>query len=80
MNINISPPRSNNWNELLRFYCQTSHCDDPSLDFMASMWSYSIANEVLTGKQAKMAEKYILHRLKELGLELHGEVATNEKY
>jgi hypothetical protein len=67
--IKIAEPQDNSYTELLRFYCQTSEQDDPTLPFMASMWSYSLANGCLTGKQAKNANLYINHRLKTLGLE-----------
>jgi len=65
----IHPPQNNSYTELLRFYCQTSDIDDPSLPFMASMWSYSIANDGgLTGRQQKAADVYITHRLKQYNL------------
>lgn len=66
---NIKIPQDNSYTELLRFYCQTSEQDDPTLPFMVSMWSYSIAKGGLTGKQAKNAGVYINHRLRSLGLE-----------
>lgn len=69
LKVDILPPQDNTYIELLRFWCQTSDAEDPSLPFMASMWSYALANNFLTGKQAKSANVYINHRLKSLGLE-----------
>lgn len=59
-------PEYHAWPESLRFYCQTSSPNDPSLEFMASMWSYAIYNGSLTGKQAESAHKYLTARYKEL--------------
>ena len=64
----IAVPKNSSYGEMLRFWCQTADAEDPSLPFMASMWSYAIANGELSGKQAKSADNYILHRLKEYGL------------
>lgn len=68
LKVNVKIPEDCSWKEFLRFYCQTCDYDDPSLPFMASMWSYAIANDGLTGKQAESAFGYIAHRYKKLGL------------
>lgn len=64
----IHLPCDSTWQEALRFYCQTSEPDDPTLPFMASMWSYSIANGGLTGKQSVSANRYLEYRMKNLGV------------
>lgn len=64
ISVKIRPPRDNTWEELLRVYCQLADADDPSLPFMASMWSYAINNGGLTGKQADSANRYISHMFK----------------
>lgn len=74
--VDVLPPRDYTYIELLRFWCQTAHADDPSLPFMASMWSYALANNSLTGRQARSANVYINYRMRELGLE---EVDFNDK-
>jgi hypothetical protein len=73
IDVKVSPPNDNSWNEALRFYCQTCEYDNPALPFMVSMWSYSISNDGLTGKQAKAAEVYIKHRFSKLNLS-YGEI------
>lgn len=51
-------PRAHTWQEILRFIAQTMNPDDPYLDFVVSLWSYSIKNNGLTDKQAASIEKF----------------------
>ena len=69
----ISPPTDNSWTELLRFYCQTADANDPGLPFMASMWSFAIANGELSGKHAASAELFVKHAMNKHGLGAHHE-------
>lgn len=70
--VEVSPPKDNTWPELLRFYCQQADSEDPSLPFMASMWSYALNTGGLTGRQAESAERYIVHAFKSHGLSFDG--------
>lgn len=67
--IEVQLPQDDTYKESLRFYCQTCTADDPTLPFMASMWSFAIANEYLTGKQAKSALIYLNYRFKQYNLD-----------
>lgn len=59
-------PADKHWPEMLRFYCQTSIPTDPALTFMATMWSYSLANGELTGTHAMTARAFIEARKLEI--------------
>ena len=64
----ITPPTDNSWTELLRFYCQTADANDPGLPFMASMWSFAIANGELNGKHAASAKLFVKHAMDKHGI------------
>ncbi len=64
LQIDIQKPQDDTIQEYLRFYCQTSEHDDPSLDFMVNMWSFSVAKGDLYGNPLHTAIKFLNHRLK----------------
>ena len=64
-------PDGDYWPEILRFYCQTSHPDDPALPFMASMWSYCLQKGDLSGVHETTADGFWQKRLDDLPIEYH---------
>jgi len=55
----IQLPRNNNYDEILRAMVQLTAPDEPYLEFLVSMWSYSYKNEGLTPKQEKALQPYM---------------------
>lgn len=53
------PPKEKNYNEYLRYLCQSLHPDTPDLPYLVSMWSYVLLNNGLTEKQAKTIHRYM---------------------
>lgn len=51
-------PRDDSWRELLRFLVQSADADDPNLEFLAGLYSYSLHYNGITDKQADRIKGY----------------------
>lgn len=56
---NVTPPRSEEYTEWLRYLVQSAEADDPNLDFFVGLWSYAIRHDGLTPKQIAALRPFI---------------------
>jgi len=64
----VTPPRDRTYLEVFRYIIQTCDADEPNMDYIVSLWSYSLANDGLTDAQIKTIRPYCIKYLKANGI------------
>ncbi len=54
----VEPPRDGTYTELCRYIMQAAPADYPGLEFIASLYTYSISNSGLTLRQRKALDPH----------------------
>lgn len=65
-------PKSRLWREIFRYIIQTMDADDPSMDFIVSLWGHSLRNNgELTDRQASKVRPYCFEYLLARGIDIN---------